>query len=1123
MNDAPDGREPLTHRVAALSPAKRALLELRLKQSRKEEAAAANGLPPIVRRGPLRSAPLSFAQQRFWFLDQLQPGRPLYNVSCRAWLHGRVDVSALRRALNEIVARHETLRTSFPASNGQPIQSIALQVACDLPLIDLTLVPVDRREAEVRRLVTEQAREPFDLARGPLLRARLLHVAEDEHALILMLHHIVADDWSVGVLFRELGTLYEAFSQGRDSPLPELPIQYADYAFTQSEWLQGAVLERELTYWKAQFRTLPAPLQLPADRPRPAVPSHAGARVQFELPPALRDRLEQLSRSQGVTLFMTLLAAFKVLLSQYTGQEDIVVGTPIAGRTRAETEGLIGCFVNTLALRTDLSDDPTFRQLVARVREVALGAYAHQELPFERLVEELQPERDTSQAPLFNVMFVLQNVPRSERQLHGLTMRHIELDKDTAKFDLGLRLAKEAGGLRGGLSYSTDIFDRRTIERLVGQYRELLAAVVAEPDRRLSALPLLNAAERRTMLVDWNATRCAWSDGGACLHSLVARQAAATPEVVAIVDESSGLTYGELDRRANRLAHRLRRAGVGPEVRVGVCLERSVDLVVGLLAVLKAGGAYVPLDPSYPRERLGFMLRDSLAHVLLTQHRASGDLPFRDIQVVGMDAGGEPVGGEAEAPPETGVGPDNLAYVMYTSGSTGRPKGVMVSHRAVLNHLRWRQGYFPLSPGDRGLHKASVSFDDSVWEVFEPLLAGARLILARPGGQSDPSYLVQLISEQQITTACFVPSLLRSFLEEPSLESCASLRRVTTGGEVLSIDLQERFFTRFHAGLHNGYGPTEATISATFWTCERDSDRRTVPIGRPIANTRIYVVDRYLRPVPVGVPGELYIGGDSLARGYVGRAGATAERFLPDPFTEMPGARLYRTGDRARYRADGTLEFLGRLDDQVKIRGFRVEPGEIVATLAEHPGVEDGVVVAREDNSGDRRLVAYVVPAAKGLHPAIDELRDFLQARLPDHMIPSAFVFLEALPLTLSGKLDRRALPAPERARTGLAGWVTPRTPVEEAISEIWIALLNLEGVGVHDNFFALGGHSLLAVQVVARLRAAFGLDLPVRAFFETPTVAGLAERIEATSRLLDEVASLPADQVHLALSRENR
>jgi amino acid adenylation domain-containing protein len=1122
--NAPDGRERLSHRIAALSPAKRALLELRLlERSRNEESAAANGPPPIVRRGPLRSAPLSFAQQRFWFLDQLDAGSPLYNVSCRAWLHGRLDVAALRHALNEIVARHEALRTSFVASNGHPIQSIAPQVACDLPLIDLTSVPTARREAEVRRLATEQAREPFDLAQGPLLRVRLLRLAEHDHALILVLHHIVADGWSVGLLFRELGTLYDAFSQGRESPLPNLPIQYADYALAQSEWLQGEVLERELAYWKAQFRTLPPPLQLPADRPRPAVPSRAGGQVHFQIGSELREQLEELSRSEGATLFMTLLAGFKVLLAQHSGQADIVVGTPIAGRTRPETEGLIGCFVNTLALRTDLSDDPTFRQLLARVREVAWGAYAHQELPFERLVEELQPERDTSQAPLFNVMFVLQNAPRSERRLRGLTLRHIQADKSTAKFDISLGLTEEAAGLRGRLTYSTDLFERETIGRLAGQYRELLARVAADPELRLSALPLLSPAERRRMLVDWNATGCTWPDAGACLHTLVARQAAAAPETVAIVDETTTLSYGELDRRANRLAHRLRRLGVGPEVRVGICLERSVDLIVGLLAVLKAGGAYVPLDPSYPRERLAFMLSDSLAHVLLTQHRLRGHLPTGDTQVLYLDDEGAVLGSDAAVPPESGVGPDHLAYVIYTSGSTGIPKGVMVSHRAVLNHLRWRQTYFPLSAADRGLHKASVSFDDSVWEVFEPLLAGARLILARPGGQSDPSYLVRLIAEQQVTTACFVPSLLRAFLDEPGLESCGSLRRVTTGAEAVSVELQERFFSRFDATLHNGYGPTEATIAATFWTCERASGRRTVPIGRPIANTRVYVLDRYLRPVPLGVAGELYIGGDGLARGYLGRAALTAERFVPDPFTDVPGARLYRTGDRACYRADGTLEFLGRLDDQVKIRGFRVEPGEIAVTLAEHSAVKDAVVVAREDSPGDRRLVAYAVPAVDGSPPAVEELRGFLQARLPDQMIPSAFVFLDAMPLTPSGKLDRQALPAPQQTRAGLEETETPRTPVEEAIAEIWIALLKLESVGVHDNFFALGGHSLLAVQVVARLRDVFGFDLPLRAFFEAPTVAGLAERIEATTRLLEEITSLPADQLRLELAKVTR
>jgi amino acid adenylation domain-containing protein len=1067
------------------------------------------------------SAPLSFAQQRLWFLDQLQPGRPLYNVPCRAWLHGPLDVPALRRALAEVVARHESLRTTFPATNGEPIQAIAAEVTCDLPLEDLTSVPAAHREAEVRRRATEEARHPFDLAQGPLVRARLLRLAHDEHALVLMLHHIVADGWAVGVLFRELGTLYEAFSQGRISPLPALPIQYADYAATQRAWLQGSVLERELGYWRGRFRPLPAPLRLPVDRPRPSAPTYAGARVHFRLSPPLRDRLEELSRVQGATLYMTLLAGFKVLLAQCSGQDDVVVGTPIAGRTRAETEGLIGCFVNTLALRTDLSGDPSFLEVLARVRETALGAYAHQELPFERLVEELQPERDTSQAPLFNVMFVLQNVPRTERRLHGLTMRHIELDKGTSKFDLSLGLAEKAGGLRGVLSYSTDLFDRRSIDRLVSRYQALLAAVVAAPDRRLSALSLVDADDRRMMLHEWNDTRRIWRDPDAGLHTLVTRQAVRTPEVIAIVDGAARLTYAELEHRAERLARRLRSLGVGPDVRVAACLERSSHLVVGLLAILKAGGAYVPLDPTYPRERLEFMLRDSGARLLLTQEHLRPELPASDLQVVCADVELEPPGSGSDLQASE-VSADSLAYVMYTSGSTGRPKGVMVSHRAALNHLRWRQTYFPLTPEDRGLHKSSLSFDDSVWEIFEPLLAGARLILARPGGQSDPSYLVQLIAEQRVTTACFVPTLLRAFLEEPDPERCASLRRVTTGGEALSLELQERFFARFaSASLHNGYGPTEATISATFWTCERGSDGRAVPIGRPIANSRVYVLDRHLRPVAVGAPGELYIAGDSLARGYLDRPGLTAERFLPDPFTEGTSARMYRSGDRARWRADRTLEFLGRLDHQVKIRGVRVEPGEVAATLAAHPGVAEAIVIAREDGQTAPCLVAYIV-AAVGIEVAgAEDLRVFLRGRLPDAMIPSAFVFLDSMPRTPNGKVDTRALPASPAISSHRVEHAPPGTPIEQAIAEIWTALLKVERVGVHDNFFALGGHSLLAAQLVARLRTAFGLELPLRALFETPTVAGLAGRVEETIRMLEEVAALTADQARLELSRD--
>ena len=1116
MSDARNGSDPLADRVAALSPAKRALLELRLRQQRAEHQAGEHGLPPILSRGPHRSAPLSFAQQRLWFLDELQPGRPLYNVPCRAWLDGRLDVAALQRALNEIVARHESLRTTFPASDGEPLQAIARQASCELPLIDLAAVPAERRESEVRRIATEQAREPFDLARGPLIRARLLRLAEEEHALILMLHHIVADGWSVGVLFRELGTLYEAFSQGQASPLPELPIQYADYALTQREWLQGAVLERELGYWKGRFPTLPAPLRLPADRPRPSVPTHAGARVQFIVPAELRDRLEELSRSGGATLFMALLAAFKLLLARCTGQEDIVVGTPIAGRTRPETEGLIGCFVNTLALHTDLSDDPTFVDLLARVREAALGAYAHQELPFERLVEALQPERDGSQAPLFNVMFVLQNVPRSERRLRGLTMRHIELDKGTAKFDLGLSMAEGVDGLRGVFTYKTDLFDPATIERLTSCYRVLLESIVADPGRRISALPILTEVERHRVVEEWNATAQEYPRHR-CVHQLFEDQVARTPRAIAVRCGADQLTYDELNRRANQLARHLQGRGVGPEVRVGLCLERSLDLAVGLLAILKAGGAYVPLEATYPQERIAFLLGDAGVTVLVTSRELSSGLrPLSSsgVELVCMDRDWKAIAttdGE-NLPCRTTA--EHLAYVIYTSGSTGASKGVAVPHRAVVNLSNTAIREYRITADDRVLQSAPLTSDFSVEELFPAWMSGATVVLRPPAALLTGADFTELLDTGGISITLMPTAFWHSWVQELHLSRRplpATLRLVSIGGETVQPAMYAlwRELAGGRVRWFNTYGPTEATVEATLHepaaglvASVSDLD---LPIGRPLANTRVYVLDRHLNPVPVGAPGELYIGGVGVARGYLGRAALTAERFVPDPFGGEPGARLYRTGDRGRYRTDGNLEFLGRLDYQVKIRGFRVEPEEVEAVLAGHPAVREDVVIAREDTPGDRRLVAYVVPAADRAVGS-EELRGFLQERLPESMVPSAFVLLDALPLTPNGKIDRRALPAPDYARPDLAeAFVAPRTPIEERVAAIWAAVLKLDRVGVHDDFFALGGHSLLATQVVARLRTAFGVELPLRGLFEAPTVAGLAERLDETRRLPSE------------------
>ena len=1132
MSNAQNGSDPLADRVAALSPAKRALLELRLKQSRAERPPA-TGLPPIVRQQGRESAPPSFAQQRMWFLDQLVSGSPLYNVPCRAWLTGSLDVGALHRALCEVVARHESLRTRLPALDGEPLQVIMPAVPCELPVTDLVSLAQADREATVQRVAKEEARRPFDLARGPLFRARLLRLSEDEHALLLTLHHIVSDGWSVGVLFRELGTLYEAFSQGRASPLPELPIQYADYAVAQRQWLHGSVLERELRYWRRQFPTIPAPLQLPAARPRPAVQTHAGARLGFKLPHDLTRGLLALSRSEDVTLFMTLLASLKVLLARYTGREDIVVGSPIAGRTRPETEGLIGCFVNTLALRTDLAGDPTFRELLGRVREVALGAYAHQELPFERLVEELQPDRNPSFAPLFQVMFVLQNVPRSERRLHRLTMRHMELEKGTAKFDLGLSVVEGVDGLKGVFTYNTDLFDATTIERLASHFRVLLESIVADPGRRVSALPILTEIERHRLTVQWNATAREFPRDR-CIHQLIEEQATRTPQAVALSYGGDQLTYDELNRRANQLARHLQRLGVGPEVRVGLLLERSLDLAVGLLAILKAGGAYVPLEPGYPEERLAFLLRDAGVTVLVTCTELSAglrSLSSSRIGLVCMDRDRASIATAAGANLPCRTSPENLAYVIYTSGSTGASKGVAVPHRAVVNLSHTVAREYRISGHDRVLQSSSLTSDFSVEECFPAWMSGATVVLRPPAPMLTGADFTELLDAGRISLTLLPTAFWHSWVQELHLSRRplpATLRLVSIGGETVQPAMYALWRELGVRGVRwcNTYGPTETTVEATLHEPAAGDDGPTsgldLPIGRPLANTRVYVLDRHLNPVPTGVPGELYIGGEGLARGYLGRAGLTAERFVPDPFSGEPGARLYRTGDRGRYRTDGNLEFLGRFDYQVKIRGFRVEPEEVETALARHPAVREGAVVAREDTPGDRRLVAYVVPAGDQALGS-GELRSFLRDRLPEPMVPSAFVFLDALPLTPNGKVDRRALPAPDYTRPdGDEAFVAPRTPIEERVAAIWAAVLKLDRVGVHDSFFALGGHSLLATQVVARLRAAFGVELPLRGLFEAPTVAGLAERLEATTRLLEEVASLTADQVRLELSREN-
>ncbi|HEY0604396.1 MAG TPA: amino acid adenylation domain-containing protein, partial [Herpetosiphonaceae bacterium] len=1070
---------------------------------------------PPIRPAPRDGAlPLSFAQQRIWFLDQLQPGSATYNIPAALRLGGTLDVAALVEGLSMIVARHEALRTTFATTDeGRPVQIIGPAQAVALPLLDLQKLTEVAQDTEVRRLIHEEAQRPFDLHHGPLLRATLLRLADTDHVLLLTMHHIVADGWSWGVFFHELSALYAATVSSTIPALPALPIQYADYAVWQRDWLQGDVLDSQLGYWQQQLAGLTT-LQLPTDYPRPPISTLRGTIFTFTLPKAINDGLVVLSRREGVTLFMTLLTAFQTLLHRYSRQDDIVVGTPIANRTRAETEDLIGCFINMLALRADLSGRPTFREALRRVRELTLSAYAHQDLSFEQVVDALQPERDLSRHPLFQVMFALQSATHAPPELSGLTLEQLPIDLESVKFDLNLTLAETDAGLAGVLEYSTDLFSAETMARLVGHYETLLHAIVSDPDQRLVDLPLLTASEREQIVVAWNATAVSYPTEP-CLHELIVAQVARTPDAAAVVFEDQQLSYAELNARANQLAHALQARGVGPEVRVGVCLDRSLDLVIALVAILKAGGAYVPLDPSYPADRLQFMVGDAQVLVLLTTSVFAERVDAAGTQLLCLDTAWPEIAREPTDELATGVAANNLAYMIYTSGSTGRPKGALKTHRAIVNRLLWMQDAYQITPADRVLQKTPFSFDVSVWEFFWPLMTGAALVVARPEGHKDPTYLVEVIRRHAITTLHFVPSMLQVFLDAEDVQMCRSLRQVICSGEALPAALRDRFFTRLDAELHNLYGPTEAAVDVSYWPCKRE--RALVPIGYPIANTQLYVLDAQLQPVPVGVPGELHIGGVQLARGYHNRPALTAEKFIPDPFSAKPNARLYKTGDLARYLPDGAIDYLGRIDYQVKLRGFRIELGEIEAVVSQHPGVREVVVVVRE-----QRLVAYVVPSvdrsaptdttdtdhdpSPGLTEAfVADLQAFVKQHLPDYMVPGVVVPLPALPLSPNGKVDRRALPAPTHLRPELeAGFAAPETPVETRLAQIWAEVLRLPQVGIHNNFFALGGDSILSIQIVARARQV-GVQLTPRQIFQYQTIAELATVAGTTTTVTAE------------------
>jgi len=1042
--------------------------------------------PPLARASREQLLPLSFAQQRLWFLEQLEPGRSTYNMPAALRIRGALDVAALERCLAELVRRHEVLRTTYEAQGGLARQVIHAPGALKLARVDVGALPAEAREAEALRLARQEAERPFELATGPLLRTTLVRLADTEHVLVVVLHHIVSDGWSITVLIQEMSALYEAFAQGRPSPLPELAVQYADYALWQRQWLTGAELERQLGYWTRQLAGAPAVLALPHDRPRPAVQTFRGASVPVRLSGALSLALKGLAQREGVTPFMLVLAAFQVLLHRHSGQGDISVGSPIAGRRLAELEGLVGFFVNSLVLRTRLEDNPSFRALLPRVRETTLGAYAHQDIPFEKLVDELRPERDLGHAPLFQVWFSLDKPRLEDFSTSALSLSMVDAQADVAKFDLTLFLTDGPEGIHGHFDYNTDLFDESTLVRMAGHLRVLLEGVVAAPDTRVSELPLLTAAERQRVLVEWNQARRELP-APALVHRLFEAQARRAPAAPAVCFGAETLTYAELNARANQLAHRLRRLGVGPEVLVAVCLERSVELAVALLAIPKAGGAWLPLDPTLPAERLSFLTTDAWAPVLLT-HSSLEHLVDRRGEVILLDEHAPRLAHESTEDLDTALTADSLAYVIYTSGSTGQPKGTLLTHGGLTNTALQTADFMELGPGRRLLQFFSVGFDASVSEFFPALLSGACLVMASREELMPGAPLLEVVRAQAITTLKLTPSVLAQL--EP--EGLAGVRTLIAAGEACAPELVARW--KPGRRFVNAYGPTECTVCATVNT---DVDARRVTLGRPFHNVRAYVLDEALRPVPVGVPGELYIGGAGVARGYLGRPELTAERFVPDPFATEPGARLYRTGDMVRWLVHGELEYQGRADFQVKVRGFRIEPGEVESVLRRHPRVREALVMAREDVPGHKRLVAYVV-AREGEAMDILTLRVFLGETLPEYMVPAVFVPLAALPLNSNGKVDRKALPAPDASGDERrVTYVEPQKGTERRLADLWAAVLGVERVGAHDNFFALGGDSIISIQVVARARQA-GLVFATRDLFQHQTVAQLARVVKA-------------------------
>jgi amino acid adenylation domain-containing protein len=1114
--------------IAELSSTERTALVSRLKQQR---AAEREGAQVIPRRAAAAHHPLSFAQQRLWFLEQLEPDGP-YKVPAAFRIRGCLQVAALERSVNEIISRHEVLRTTFAEIEGRPVQIVAPRLTLSIPVEDLSRLPEVERTERVKRTAARLREQPFDFARGPLVGAALVRVAEEEYHFWFLMHHIVSDGWSIGVILKELSAAYEAFAERRQPDLPKLSIQYADFAVwqrgrLQGETPQGETLARQMKYWKERLAKAPT-LELPTDRPRPPVQSYCGASLTHLIDLRMTGRLKALARRESVTPYMFLLAVFKTLLGRYTRQDDIVIGTPVANRNRTELEPLVGFFVNTLVLRTDLSGDPTFRELLGRVREVTLGAFAHQDVPFEMLVEELQPERDTSRTPLFQVMFSLQNTPLPPLRMGDLEISLLDDETEVSPFDLSFDVTERADGLLCTLEYNTDLFGGATIRRMLKHFAVLLDAAVTDPSASLHALPLLTDEERHQLLFQWNETRRDFPHNR-CVHELFEEQAAQAPDAVAVVCGGERLTYAELNARSNRLARHLRACGVRAEVRVGILLERSIEMAVALLAILKTGGGYVAFDPSYPAERLRYMLEDSGVTLLLTQQNVMPN----DFQVrpIFLDAEREPVAERDTQNVQSGADPSNIVYLVYTSGSTGRPKGIVIEHRSLVNAAYGFINNHRMTERDRLLQFASLSFDVAAEEFFSAWLSGGCIIM-RPEAVMSYAEFVSLLQREEVTIVNLPASFWLEWLlamNDQGLEIPSRLRRVIVGNEKTLEETLAKWQRTVGQQVEwcNAYGPSETTITVSNYepatTSSAREEKSVVPIGRPSLNAELYVLDPTLQLVPTGVGGELYIGGAGLARGYHNQPAQTAERFIPHPYSQNAGERLYRTGDLTRYRADGNIEFLGRVDEQVKIRGFRIEVGEVEAVLAQHAGVRESVVVAREDDRGNTRLVAYVVATNGNLQ--IAELRNYLRQRLSEYMVPSAIVRLEVFPLTPNGKLDRKALPAPDGAGYEAEGpYVAPRSELERLIAGVWKETLGVERVGVRDNFFNLGGHSLLLIRVNNRLREALRIELPVVELFKYPTVSTLAEhlsRSHAQSRVAARAGRSESEGRAASLSRQ--